>query len=439
MPSAADEGHQSSGQRWLAPHEQTENLLRNPSFRLFLIVQTLSSFGDSFTYVAVPLLVFRTTGSVAQMGLVTGLTGVASIATGVFAGIVADRVSHRTLIMVCDSARCVLYGLIPVVWLFATPIWLVYVVVSLGGAFSMLFQVTYVTVIPEIVRPGQITKANGYLFGTYAAAGAGGPALAGIISAAYSPATAIAVDAVSFAVSAAGILYVRLSARTATVSGEGGSPQAIRGEFAAGARFLWRHPVLRPLTVLLSLQTFFVYGLTDLIIFHIRHDLRYSDSIAGYILTAATIGTLATSFLVARLRKRFGFGPCWVVAYSLAGAMVTVIGLARGAAVLAVITAMIMCCTGLAGICSMSLRQEVTPGRLLGRVTSAFWAIHSVLGPAGAAAVTAAAAGYGVRTVCWVTGPAMLAIAMSGRFTGIWKARPRPGSEDKEPAAPAGS
>lgn len=424
MSSAADEAHRKSRQRWLAPHEQTENLLKNPSFRLFLIVQTLSSFGDSFTYVAVPLLVLRVTGSVFQMGLVTGLTGIISIITGVFAGIVVDRVNHRALIMVCDFARCVLYALIPVVWLFATPIWLVYFVVSLGGVFSMLFQVTYVTVIPAIVRPDQITKANGYLYGTYAAAAVGGPALAGIISAIYSPAAAIAVDAGSFAASAIGILYVRLRPQPAAASDKDESPELIRDEFVAGAKFLWRHPVLRPLTVLLSLQTFFIYGLTDLIIFHIRHDLRYSDNIVGYILTAATVGTLAASFLVGRLRKRFEFGPCWVGAFSLVGIMVTFIGLTSGAPLLAIITAIIMFCTGLAGICSMSLRQEVTPSHLLGRVTSAFWTIHSVLGPVGAAAVTAAAAGYGVRAVCWVMGPAMLLIAMSGRFTGVWKAHP---------------
>ena len=88
MSSAADEEYQGRRQGLLAPSEQTTKLLKNPSFRLFLVVQTLSSLGDSFTYVAVPLLVLRATGSVAQMGLITGLTGVVSIITGVFAGIV---------------------------------------------------------------------------------------------------------------------------------------------------------------------------------------------------------------------------------------------------------------------------------------------------------------------------------------------------------------
>jgi MFS family permease len=373
------------------------------------------------------------------MGLITGLTGIVSIATGVFAGVIADRVDHRVLIMACDAARCLIYGLIPVVWLFATPVWLLYVLVSLGGVFSMLFQVTYVTVIPAIVHPDQITKANGYLYGSYAAAGVAGPALAGIISALYGPATAIAVDAASFAVSAVGILYVRLSAQPEAVAEKNESPQSIRDEFVAGAKFLWRQPVLRPLTVLLSLQTFFTYGLTDLIIFHIRHDLGNSDSMAGYVLTAATIGTLATSFVVAALRRRIGFGACWVGAYSVAGGMVTFIGLTGGAAALAVITAIIMFCTGLAGICSMSLRQEVTPGHLLGRVTSAFWTIHSALGPVGAAAVTAAAAGYGVRAVCWVMGPTMLLVAVAGRFTGVWHEQLRPSGEDPELANSVGA
>jgi hypothetical protein len=76
-------------------------------------------------------------------------------------------------------------------------------------------------------------------------------------------------------------------------------------------------------------------------------------------------------------------------------------------------------CTGVAGISSMSLRQEVTPSRLLGRVTSTFWTLHSALGPLGAAAATAAAAGFGVTAVFVVAGIAMVCIALTGTLTGI--------------------
>ncbi|MER7351334.1 MFS transporter [Streptomyces aurantiacus] len=404
----------------------------DPNYRLFVGLQGLTALGDSFSHVAIPLLVLHQTGSVMQMGFVTGLTGVASIVTGLFAGVVADRVNRRRLLVVADAARCVLFGLIPLVWLFATPVWLVYAVVPVAGVFAMLFQVTYVTVVPGIVAPGQILRANSHLYGTYAAAGAAGPMLAGLVAASFGPAAAIGIDAATFAVSAVGILFVRIRAAPAPAEGAGEAPAGgagagerggVRQEFLAGARFLWRHPVLRPLTVLLALLTFLTYGLTDILIFRVKHDLGHGDGTVGYVLTAGTLGTLAATFVVARLRGRLGFGASWIGAHALSGVAVACLGLTGSVPVVAVLAACVLFCTGIGGINSMSLRQEVTPGHLLGRVTSSFWTIHNSLGPVGAAAVTTAAAAWGAPEVCLVVGLCVVAITLSGTLTGIGRTR----------------
>ncbi|KUF16924.1 MFS transporter [Streptomyces silvensis] len=414
--------------------------LSDPNYRLFLGLQGLSALGDSFSHVAIPLLVLHQTGSVAQMGLVTGLTGVASIVTGLFAGIVADRVNRRRLLVVTDVARCVLFGMIPLVWLFATPIWLVYAVVPVAGVFAMLFQVTYVTVVPGIVAPGQILKANSHLYGTYAVASAGGPMLAGLVAAAFGPAAVIGIDAGTFAVSAVGILFVRIRAvrppeaegaagtagAAGTVAGRSPADAGLRGvrrEFLTGARFLWRHPVLRPLTLLLGLLTFLTYGITDVLIYRVRHDLGHGEGVVGYVLTAGTLGTLAATLVVARLRGRLGFGPSWIGAHTLSGVALAGLGLTGSLPFLAALAACMLFCTGLGGINSMSLRQEVTPAHLLGRVTSSFWTIHNALGPVGAAAVTSAVAAWGVRSVCLVVGVCVVAVTLSGTLTGVGRAR----------------
>lgn len=395
-------------------------LRRNRAYRIFLVIQALSALGDSFSYVAIPLLVLHSTGSVVQMGVVTGLTGVASIVTGVFAGVIADRFDRRRLLMISDAARCVLYAIVPLVWLFATPIWLIYTLVPVVGVFSMLFQVTYVTVVPALVAPDQIARANGHLFATFAVAGVAGPALAGFVAAAAGPAAAIGIDSVTFAVSAIGVLFVRIRpAPRVDADADSAGRGAVRREFLAGARFLWAHPVLRPLTVLLSLLTFLTYGMTDLVIYLLKHDLGHGDTTVGYVLAAGTVGTFIASAVVARVRARMGFGASWIVAFVLAGVAVACLGLSRSVPVIAVLMTVNVMCTGVAGISSMSLRQEVTPSRLLGRVTSTFWTLHSALGPLGAAAATAAAAGFGVTAVFVVAGIAMVCIALTGTLTGI--------------------
>ncbi|MFH8290202.1 MFS transporter [Streptomyces sp. NPDC018059] len=405
----------------------TASLWANPNYRAFLAIQTLSALGDSFSFVAIPLLVLHSTGSIVQMGLVTGLTGVASIVTGLFAGVIADRVDRRALLMVTDVARCLLYATIPLVWLFATPMWLIYTVVPLAGGFAMLFRVAYVTVVPAIVEPDQITRANAHLFGSYAVATVGGPTLAGFVTAASGPVAAIGVDAATFALSAAGLLLVTLRPMPTPPTDEQGAGEeggkgqrgGVRGEFLAGIRFLWAHPVLRPLTVLLSLFIFLTHGMTDVIIFRVKEDLGHGDDTVGYVLSAGTIGTFLASFVVTRVRKSFGFGPSWIGATALGGVAVACFGLTENVPVIGALSAGMLLATGVAGICSMSLRQEVTPSHLLGRVTAAFWTTHYSLGPLGAAAVTAAAAGFGVAEVCMVVGAGVVCVALSGTLTGV--------------------
>ncbi|MET8690316.1 MFS transporter [Streptomyces sp. NPDC004732] len=403
------------------------SLWGNRNYRVFLVIQTLSALGDSFSFVAIPLLVLHSTGSVVQMGLVTGLTGVASIVTGLFAGVIADRFDRRRLLMLSDVARCLLYALIPLVWLFANPMWLIYTVVPLTGGFAMLFQVTYVTVVPAIVAPDQIIKANAHLYGTYAVATVGGPTLAGLVAAAFGPVAAIGIDAATFAMSAAGLLLVTLRPTPRPTDEKGADEKGaerggVRGEFLAGFRFLWAHPVLRPLTVLLSLFIFLTHGMTDVIIFRIKEDLGHGDGTVGYVLSAGTVGTFVASFLVARLRKGIGFGPSWIGAVTLGGIAVGCLGLTESVPVIGALSATMLLATGVAGICSMSLRQEVTPGHLLGRVTAAFWTTHYSLGPLGAAAVTASAAGFGVARVCLAVGVGVVCVALSGTLTGIVRA-----------------
>jgi MFS family permease len=392
-----------------------EPLRRDRNFLLFWVVQGLSFAGDSFTYVALPLLVLEATGSVLQMGLLTGTAGAAWLVVGVFAGVVVDRFDRRALMIIADVARAVLYGIVPLVWLFEPQVWVLYVVMPLGAAFGMLSQVAYVTAIPALVGKERVTEANGALAATFASAGIAGPLLAGVISGLLGPAAAIGVDAATFAVAAVGMAFVRLrSARAA--SGAAGVPWR---SFAVGARFLWRHPALRSLTLLLACVLFLTYGLTDVFIYYLKHDLGSSDGTVGYVLAIAALGTVAAGTTVAALRRRLGFGACWIGAYAIGGLAVAGVGRAGVVPVVAGLVALFVFCQGVAGTCSMSLRQEVTPDELLGRVTSAFWTIHFLPGPIGAALLTAAVAGFGVPAVTLVVGSLLVVVAAVGALTPV--------------------
>ncbi|WP_251091675.1 MFS transporter [Streptomyces sp. Caat 7-52] len=379
------------------------SLWSNRDFSVFWAVQALSEVGNAFSLVAVPLLVLHTTGSVAQMGLLTAVAGAASLLTGLVGGAWADRFDRRRLLMLCDAARLLLYGVIPVCWTALGPqVWLLYAVMGLAAVFEMLFQITYVTAVANLVDKDQIVAANGRLEATNAVAYIAGPALAGLVSGVFGPTAAVAINAASFGISLLGLAFIRLrrtapAPAAAVPAGRTTAAHDLRTGFRTGAAFLWRSPVLRALTVLLTVTTFLSLGMTDVFIYHLRHGLGQDERTVGYVMALAGVGTCVAAAATARLRRLWGFGRCWLGSMALCSVSMLVLGGTGRVPVAAVTIFLYSFGMALAGICCMSLRQEVTPDHLLGRVTSAFWTIHGSLAPLGAALLTALVGRLGAR------------------------------------------
>ncbi|MFI1762680.1 MFS transporter [Streptomyces sp. NPDC020800] len=395
--------------------------LKQRDFGIFWAAQTLSVLGDSFALIALPLLVLEATGSVARMGLLTAVGGAASVLAAVFAGVVVDRVDRHRLLIVCDLVRMVLYGLVPLVWAFGPRLWVLYAVLPVCEAVGMFFAVGYVTVVRGLVGTDRLTEANGLLNSTAAAAGVLGPLCAGLVAAWTGPAAAVAVDAASFGVSAACLPLVRLRPRPAD-----DRPASRRGtlwqDLRTGVGFLRRHPVLRTLTVLLFVFGFLTLGLTDLLIYHLKHDLGRHDGTVGTVLAVGALGTIAGSLLVARVRRRLGFGLTWIGSVAVCGLAIAGIGGSDAVLAVALLTVAFLACVGMAGTCSMSLRQEIPPEHLLGRVTSAYWTLTYAAAPAGAAFLTWAAERWGTAPVALVAGAGCVLIAAAAVATPVRRA-----------------
>ncbi|MFD9407627.1 MFS transporter [Streptomyces sp. NPDC059989] len=406
-----------------APRPEPSPLRRNRDFNVFWLGQALSVLGGSISLLALPLLVLEATGSVVQMGILTVISGATGIGTGMFAGYVVDRVDRRRLMIVCDLTRAVLLGVVPFVWWAAGPkIWLLYVLTALTAVLRTLFDVAYVTAVPRLVRTEDLTAANGRLMGTFALGTLLGPVAAGLLAASVGANWALAVDGATFLVSAASLGWVRFTraadgdpadragAKRAAGSGTG----VLREVFVVGFRFLWTHPLLRPLTVLLTLLTFVTMGATDLLIYRIRHDLGRDAATLGYVIAVSGIGAIAAAAAAGALRRIFGFGTCWLASVAMIGAGIVVTGVSSSVPVIAVLAAVFMFGITLAGVSSMTLRQQVTPDHLLGRVTSAFWTVHNASGPVGAAVLTVLAARHGVPAVSLACGAFCLLILGAG-------------------------
>jgi hypothetical protein len=78
---------------------------------------------------------------------------------GVLAGSIVDRFDRRTLMIVCELVRALLYAVVPLVWVLDPQLWVLFVVMPLGAAAGMVYQVTYVTAIPALVGRERVTSA----------------------------------------------------------------------------------------------------------------------------------------------------------------------------------------------------------------------------------------------------------------------------------------
>lgn len=401
--------------------------------------------GGSVSMLALPLLVLHATGSIVQMGLVTVVSAVTAIGTGIFAGYVVDRADRRRLMIACDLVRAVLLGAVPFVWWLAGPqIWLLYVLTALTSVLRTLFDVAYVTAIPNLVRTQDLTAANGRLMGTFALGSLLGPVVAGFLTAGVGADWALALDGATFLVSAASLGWVRFTPRPAGDGADraGASDEAgvFREMFVVGLRFLWSHPLLRPLTVALTLLTFVTMGATDLLIYRVQHDLGRDAATLGYVIAVSGAGSVAAALGAGRLRRLFGFGTCWLASVAMIAVGVAVTGVSRSVPVIAALAAVSMFGMTLGGVCSMTLRQEVTPDHLLGRVTSAFWTVHNAAGPVGAAVLTLLASRHGVPAVSLAGGALCLLILGGALLTPLRGSRAGAatggsGAPDREPAA----
>jgi MFS family permease len=401
------------------------SLWKNRSFTIFWGGQTLASLGNMFSLIAMPLLVLQATGQVVQMGLVTATFTISQLLAGVFAGQLVDTLNRRVLMIICDAGRMVIFATIPLAWWLAGPqIWLIYVVTASGAVLGMIFQVGFIAAVPNLVEREQIITANGYINASSAITALIGPLLGGWAVEHFGPSIALSGQAAAFAVSAFSLLFVRLRPVSAQNEPEAAEQTHSRSALLAGVRFLFAQPVLRAVTLILIAFSMVMAAGLDLFIFHIKSDLHQDGTAIGLVFATSSIGAILGSLAAGLLRKRLGFGITYLGSLVLSGLPLALVGVWFNLYALAALAALVQLSNMVMGINSMSLRQEITPDALIGRVTAAFWTISGVATPLGAALGTALAARIGApATFVWM-GTLVMAIGIAGFFTSARQRRP---------------
>jgi len=354
-------------------------------YRKLWAATAISTLGDGMHLAALPLLAAQLTRDPLAVSVVTFANWLPWLLVALLSGALVDRWDRRRVLWTADLGRCVLVGALAVVVLAGwASIWLLATVGFLLGVGQTLFDSAVLAVIAPLVSRGRarLERANGRL-GAVIAAGqqlAGPPAGGAIFGvAAWLP---FGADAVSFAASAA--LVVTLRGRFAAEQPDVGSRGSLRAEIAEGLRFLFAHRVLRALAGMVGAGALvYMAGLAILVLFA-QQELGLGSVGFGLLLAAIAVGALPGNLLAAAVGQRLRAGILLIGGILVAAVAWLVVGLAPNVWVAAAALVVLGLVDSIWDVAQLSLRQELIPDRLFGRVISAFRLIGFGPAPVGA-------------------------------------------------------
>lgn len=378
--------------------DRPASLWRNADFIKFWAGMNVSFLGAQVSMLAYPLIaVITLQATPSQMGWLRATGSAAAVIAGPFAGVLADRLRRRPVLIATDLGAALLALSIPLaaasgVLSFGH----LYVVQFLSGALFICADITLMSYLPTLVRREQLVEANSKIQASSSAISLAGPGLAGVLIQLLTAPFAIIFDAASFMLSALSLWRIRApEPELARAAGRG----SVRAEIAEGLRVVYDHRLLRPLAEGIALHFLFAGMIYSIFILYAVRQLSLSPASLGLVMAALGPGFLTGALLAPRAAARFGAGRVLVWSTLLTAAGMSLIPLAGGStkAVVVVLAAshlLSACGIQLHGITLVSLRQSVTPHRLQGRMNASFRFVNLFAGGIGALA-----AGYLGETV----------------------------------------
>jgi predicted MFS family arabinose efflux permease len=269
-----------------------------------------------------------------------------------------------------------------------------------GATGTVGFSVAAPALVPALVGPGQFAQANGRLELARSAAYAAGPALAGALVA-WAGAPAAFVLAAMLSATAVVCLW-----RIAEPPRAAAAARHPLLEIRDGALFVGRHGLLKPILLTGIAWNLAWFVLQAAYVPYAVRVLGLGAQAVGVTLACYGAGMVVGALLASRLLallplgRAIQFGPAVSVVAS--AIMVATLALPSG-----VLAALSFFCFGVGPIIwtitSTTLRQSVTPGAMLGRVSSVFLTVNAGARPIGAAIGGWIGAGWGESACLWLS------------------------------------
>jgi MFS family permease len=417
----------------LARLPESLDVLRTREFRLLFSGQAVSVLGDRMAVVALAFAVLEIGGSVSDVGLVLAAGAFPLVATVLAGGVVADRVSRRAVMVVADLVRVASQGTMAVLLITGVAeVWMLALVAGVTGAATGFFSPASTGLLPEIVLAEQLQPANALRTSAVSTGEILGPAVGGVLVAAAGAGWAIAIDAMTFAVSAACLAMLRVPTRVA----------AHRSSFVADLREGW--VAFRSRRWIWTFVLYFAivnllwgaWGVLGPIVS--ERDLGGAAA-WGTILAAVGVGALAGSLLAAHVKPH---RPLLLAALADGLFVLPLAFLAAAPPVPLIACGALLSGAGMALAISVweTTLQRHVPGESLSRVSSYDWFGSLAFYPLGLAVWGPVATVIGISASLWLAFG--LAVVLTLMLLSVPDIRHLPAAAPPappSPASPAGS
>jgi MFS family permease len=356
-------------------------------FRWLWAGQTVSLIGDQASAFVLPTVavVLLHAGN-AEVGALNAIGSAAYPVLGLFVGVLMDRIRRRPAMIVADLVRCAAFATLPVAAAFdVLSLAQLYAVAAVAGVFSVFFDVAYQSYLPALLAGEPLARGNARLEMSSSVSRLTGPILGGALLQGLAAAGALAANALSFLASVTGVALIRTPEPTPSAHpGNTGLWHPI----AEGLRFLWQHPILRPLTLAAGLRNLGMSAVRTILLLFLYRALALSPGIAGTVFTAGAAAAVAGATLSGWLTRRLGVGRTLLLTGCEGLAWLAVPLALVVPPVGTVVTIMIASSLWLPiwNAVVTTLRQQVTEPRLLGRVHATARTINLSTIPLGALA-----------------------------------------------------
>jgi MFS family permease len=407
-------------------------VLREPGFRRLFAGRTISLIGDGISPVAIAFAVLELTGSVSDLGIVIAARSLAITALVLAGGVLADRVSPRLAMLRADLVRTVVMGTMAALLIGGVAsVWQLALLYGCEGAATAFFNPASNAIVPQVASADRLQEATALVSVSRSVGTLLGPALAGVLLALSTPGWAIAVDALTFALSAAFLLRLRVS---------GPRPAAAEPSFVSELRhgwaefssrtWLWVIVLSAAITNAVFMPAFDVLGPSVA-----RESLGGSSAWAAIAagLGAGSVigGALALTF---RPRRPLLVGETVAIVFGLPVALLALVapvGLIVAGAVLSGLA------IGLSVVFYEIAAAQYVPRETLSRVYAYDWFGSLALEPIGMLLIGPVAIGVGVSTTLWGAAAVLLICQFAViAVPSVRRLEFRPSGPDGGPVAP---